>query len=62
MVATWVIEPTDVLGNCAFSLPPRFPTVPPYQLSLDGFEERLHYGTVVTIALAAHRDLEAMLG
>ena len=62
MVATWVIEPTDVLGNCAFSLPPRFPTVPPYQLSLDGFEERLHYGTVVTIALAAHQDLEAMLG
>ena len=35
--------------------------VPPYQLSLDGFEKRLRHGIVVTIALAVHRDLEAVL-
>jgi|TARA_B110000305_G_scaffold241843_1_gene317857 hypothetical protein len=62
MVATWVRNPTDVIENCAFSLPPRFPTVAPDQLCLDGFEERLSHGIIIAFAFAAHRDLEAMLG
>ncbi len=35
--------------------------MPPCQLSLDGFEERLDGGIVVTIAFAAHGHLEAIL-
>jgi hypothetical protein len=66
MVPMWVIEPTDVLENvlenCAFSFLPRFLTVAPDQLRLDGFEERLNHGIIIAFAFAAHRDLEAMLG
>ena len=36
--------------------------VAPDQLSFDGFEERLNHRIVITISLAAHRDLEAVLG
>ena len=35
--------------------------MPPDQFSLDGFEERLDCRVVVTITLAAHRYLEAVL-
>jgi hypothetical protein len=62
MVATWVRKPTDVFENCAFSLPPCFPTVTPDQLCLDAFEERLNHGIIIAFAFAAHRDLEPMLG
>ena len=34
----------------------------PDQFSLDGFEERLNYEIIITISLAAHRDLEVVLG
>lgn len=35
--------------------------MPPDQLGLDRLEERLDGGIVITIALAAHRYLEAVL-
>ena len=61
MAPTRVIKTINVLEYRARSLTACFPMVPPYQLSLDGFEKRLRHGIVVTIALAVHRDLEAVL-
>ena len=61
MPPSWIIEPVDILENRALGLASCFPTVTPDQLRLDGFEERLHHGIVITIAFAAHRDLEAVL-
>ena len=61
MAAARVIEPIDILEDRAFSLTACVPTITPDQLGLDGFEERLDHGIVIAIALAAHRDLEAVL-
>ena len=62
MATARVIKAVNVLEYRALGLTACFPTVPPDQLSLNGFEERFDHGIVVTIALATHRDLEAMLG
>jgi len=56
-----VTKAIDILEDRTFCLTTCVPFVAPDQLSLDGFEERLNHGIVVTITLAAHRDLEAML-
>ena len=42
------------MGERGFGLPAGFPSVPPDQFSLDGFEERFDGSSVVAIALAAH--------
>ena len=62
MATARVIEPVDILEDRAFSLTACVPTVAPDQLSLVEFEERLDHRIIITISLAAHRDLEAVLG
>ena len=61
MAMTRIVEAIDVFKDGDLGLPSRFPRPPPDELSLDGLEERLDSGLGVTIALAAHRHLEAML-
>ena len=61
MPPPWIIEAVDILEDRTFCLAACVPTIAPDQLCLDGFEERLNHRIVVTITLAAHRDLEAML-
>ena len=61
MATTRVVEAVDVFEDGHLSLAPRLPRMPPDQFCFDGFEERLDGSVVVTIALAAHRYLEAML-
>ena len=62
MSPSWIIEPVDILEYRPFGLASCFPTVTPDQLRLDGFEERLDHRIIITISLAAHRDLEHVLG
>lgn len=62
MTPPWIIEPIDILEYRSFGLPSGFPSVPPDQLCLEGIEKRLNHSIVITIALAAHRDLEAVRG
>ena len=61
MASSWIVEAVDVFEDGDLSLPSVVPCVPPDQFSFDGFEEGLDGGVIVTIALAAHRYLEAML-
>ena len=61
MAAARIVEAIDVFEDCHLGLRPRFPRPSPDQLCLDGFEKRLDGGIVITISLATHRDLEAML-
>ena len=61
MAAAWIVKPIDILEDRTFCLTPCVPFVAPDELRLDGFEERFYHGIIVAIALAAHRDLEAML-
>ena len=60
MPSTRIVEAIDVLEDGHLSLPSRFPRPSPDELGLDGLEERLDSGVVVTIALSAHRHLEAV--
>ena len=62
MATAQIVEAIDILEYRAFRLTARVPTITPDQLGLDGFKERFHHGIVVTISLATHRDLEAVLG
>ena len=57
-----IIGSVDILEYSPFGLASCFPMVAPDQLSFDGFEERLNHRIVITISLAVHRDLEAVLG
>ena len=52
--AAGIMKAVDVFKDRHLSLPPGFPRPPPDQLGLDGLEERLDGGIVITIALAAH--------
>ncbi len=54
MATTGVVEAVDVLEDGSFCLPSRWPALPPDEFRLQGFEERLDGGIVVTITLAAH--------
>jgi hypothetical protein len=49
-----IIEAVDVLKDGGFRLAAGFPRPAPDQLRLNGLEERLDNGVVMTIALAAH--------
>ena len=62
MAAARVIEPIDILEDRALGLTSCVPSITPDQLSLDGFEERLDHRIIITISLAAHQDIEAVLG
>jgi len=61
MAASRIVEAVDVFKDCHLGLPAGVPRIPPDQFGLDGFEERLNGGIVVTITFAAHRHLEAVL-
>ena len=61
MSTAWVIGPINRAKYHALGLTASVPKIAPDQLCLDGFEECLNHRIVVTIALAAHRDLEAVL-
>jgi hypothetical protein len=54
MPSARVIEAVDVLKDGGFSLAAGFPCPAPNLLGLDGVEERLDNGIVITIALTAH--------
>lgn len=54
MATARVIKTVNVLEYRALGLTACFPTVPPDQLSLNGYEERFNHGVIVAIALAAH--------
>ena len=62
MPAPCIIKSVDILEYRAFFLTACIPSVTPDQLSLDGFKERLNHKIIITISLAAHRGLEAVLG
>ena len=49
-----ILEAVDVLKDGGFRLAAGFPRPAPDQLRLNGLEERLDSGVVMTIALAAH--------
>ena len=61
MPPSGIVEAVDVFKQGQFDLPSGFPTPTPDQFGLEGLEEGLDGGIVETIALAAHRHLEAML-
>ena len=61
MAATWIVEAIDVFEDGHLSLAPCFPRMPPDQLRLDGFKERLNRRIIVAITFARHRYLEPML-
>ena len=61
MPTPWIVESVDVLEQCHFALPSGVPGLAPDQFGLHSFEEGLHNGVIPTIALTAHRDLEAVL-
>jgi hypothetical protein len=54
MPSARVIKAVDVLKYSGFSLAAGFPCPTPDQFGLDGFEERLENGIVITISLATH--------
>jgi hypothetical protein len=54
MSAAGVLESVDVLKNGSFRLTSRWPALPPDEFGLQGFEECLDRGIVVTISLTAH--------
>jgi hypothetical protein len=54
MPAARVIEAVDLLKNGVFGLAAGFPCPAPDQFGLNGLEERLDNGVVITISLAAH--------
>lgn len=54
-----VVEAVDVLKEDIADLVARCPCVPPDQFSLEGLEEGLDSGIVITVPSAAHRYLEA---
>ena len=61
MSAARIVEAVDVLKDGYLSLPSRLPRMLPDQFNLDGFEEGFDDSVIITITLAAHRCLEAML-
>ena len=56
-----VIEAINVLEDSDLNRSACLPGMPPDHLRLDGLEESFHRGVIITIALATHRYLEAML-
>ena len=60
MPSSGIVEAVDVFEQGHFRLSPCVPLVAPDQLGLQGLEEGLDDGVIVAIAIAAHRDEEAM--
>jgi len=60
MSATGVVEAIDVLEDGSFRLTARWPALPPDEFRLQGFEERLDRGVIITISFAAHRRTQAV--
>lgn len=60
MSAPGVVEAIYVAEDGSFRLTPCWPTLPPDQFRLQGFEERLDGGVVIAITFAAHRRAQAI--
>lgn len=56
-----VVEAVDVFEECALDLTTGLPVAAPDQFGLQRLEEAFDGGIVVTVALAAHRNLEPVL-
>ena len=61
MFASRVVEAVDVFEEGDLDLPAGLPVTPPDEFRPQRFEEAFDSGIVVTIALAAHRNPEAVL-
>ena len=61
MAAARIVEAVDVFEDRHLCFASCLPWMSPDQFCLDGFEEGFDGGVLITITLAAHRDLEAML-
>ena len=61
MPSAWIVEAIDILEDGQLCFSSRLPRPAPDQLGLDRFEEGFDSRVVVTISLAAHRDMEAVL-
>ena len=61
MATAQIIDSVDIFENCHLSLPGDFPSIPPNQFHLDGFEESFDCSVIVTIALTRHGDLKVVL-
>lgn len=46
VAVTWIVKPVDVFEDRHLSLSANVPSVPPYQLCLDGFEEGFKGGVL----------------
>ena len=60
MSAARIVEAVDVFENGDFDLPAGLPISAPNHFRLDGFEEALNCGVVMTVALAAHGCCQTM--
>lgn len=56
-----IVIAIDVVEDGQFNGPTRWPRPLPYQLGFDHFEERFDRRVYVTISLAVHRHLKAVL-
>src|SRR3954468_24983090 len=61
MAPDGIVEPIDVAANSLVCLLASVEESPPDELGFQGLEERLHHGVVIAIALAGHRDQDAVL-
>jgi hypothetical protein len=61
MTSAWIVKAVDVLEESRVDLPSGLPAVAPDKFGLHRIEERFDCDVVVAIALATHRDCEAVL-
>lgn len=60
-MTAFIVEPVDVFEDRHFILSAGVPCVPPDQLCLDSFEERLNRRIIIAISFSTHRYFEAEL-
>lgn len=61
MSASRIVEPVDILEDHHLSPPAGVPVVPPNQICLGSFEERLSRLIIIAIPFSAHRRFEPVL-
>ena len=61
MAADGIVEAVDVTADCACGFDPALEDGAPDEFGLEGLEERLDHGVVEAVALARHRDRDAVL-
>ena len=61
MAPARIVKPIDVLKQRQFTLTPGVPELSPNQFGLQRLEEGFNHSVVITVAFAAHGNLEAVL-